>query len=100
MDLQTAIIENEHATPAEYPKYAGPIFDADTHLYETQDAFSRYLPQQYAKDWGYHYEIEDGHRVLYVGPRKVETSAGYYSADGKVPAPGKLHEWLKAMKAG
>jgi predicted TIM-barrel fold metal-dependent hydrolase len=24
-----------------------PIFDADNHLYETQDAFTRYLPKQY-----------------------------------------------------
>lgn len=25
-----------------------PVFDADTHLYETEDAFTRYLPKQYA----------------------------------------------------
>jgi predicted TIM-barrel fold metal-dependent hydrolase len=80
--------------------YSGPIFDGDTHLYETEDAWSRYLPKQYEKDWRYHFEVEDGHRVLYIGPRKVEVSAGYYAPDGKVPAPGKLHEWLRAMKQG
>ena len=25
-----------------------PLFDADNHLYETQDAFTRYLPREYA----------------------------------------------------
>ena len=25
-----------------------PVFDADNHLYETQDAFTRYLPKEYA----------------------------------------------------
>jgi predicted TIM-barrel fold metal-dependent hydrolase len=85
---------------ASVPTYDGPIFDGDTHLYETADAWSRYLPAKYAKDWGYHFEVEDGHRVLYVGPRKVEVSAGYYTPDGKIPAPGKLHEWLRAMKEG
>src|SRR5437588_31470 len=25
-----------------------PMFDADNHLYETQDAFTRYLPKEYA----------------------------------------------------
>jgi predicted TIM-barrel fold metal-dependent hydrolase len=82
------------------PVYQGPIFDGDTHLYETEDAWSRYLPKKYLADWNYHFEVEDGFRVLYVGRRKVEISAGYYSPDGKVPAPGRLHEWLKAMKEG
>jgi len=82
------------------PVYEGQIFDGDTHLYETPDAFSRYLPKQYEKDWGFTWKTgSDGEFALYVGERKVEISAGYY-ADGKVPAPGKLHEWLRAMKAG
>ncbi len=25
-----------------------PVFDADNHLYETQDAFTRYLPSEHA----------------------------------------------------
>ena len=25
-----------------------PLFDADNHLYETEDAFLRYLPKEYA----------------------------------------------------
>src|SRR3978361_2243664 len=30
----------------EFPDY--PIFDADNHFYETKDAFTRYLPKEYA----------------------------------------------------
>ena len=37
---------------------------------------------------------------MYVGPRKVEISADHLFEDGRVPAPGKLHEWLRAMKEG
>ena len=28
-------------------RYEGPIFDADNHLYETEDALTRYLPKQF-----------------------------------------------------
>ena len=38
-------------TTATYPEYTGPIFDGDTHLYETEDAWSRYLPKKFAADW-------------------------------------------------
>lgn len=33
------------------PVYTGPIFDGATHLYKVPDAFSRYLPAQFKKDW-------------------------------------------------
>ena len=26
-----------------------PVFDADNHLYETQDAFTRHLPKRYRR---------------------------------------------------
>ena len=82
-------------------RYTGPIFDADTHLYETADAFTRYLPKEYAERWGPHYAVgEDGQFALYVGPRKVEISADYMTEDFLIPPPGKLHEWLRAQKEG
>src|SRR5215469_9784562 len=31
--------------PSRVPPY--PLFDADNHLYETQEAFTRYLPREY-----------------------------------------------------
>jgi predicted TIM-barrel fold metal-dependent hydrolase len=83
------------------PSYEGPIFDGDTHIYEQADSWSRYLPKEYRQDWGYHWKKgEDGEYALYVGSRKVEVSAGFFTEDGKVPPPGKMHEWLRAMKEG
>ena len=82
-------------------RYQGPIFDADTHLYETPDAFTRYMPKEYVEDWGLHYKTgDDGQFALYVGPRKVEISADYMTEDFRIPPPGKLHEWLRAQKEG
>jgi hypothetical protein len=81
--------------------YAGPIFYADTHLYETPDAFTRYLPEKFKKEWGLHYKHgDDGQFALYVGARKVEISADYMTEDFMIPPPGKLHEWLRAQKEG
>lgn len=89
------------ATATTTSAYSGPIFDADTHLYETADAFTRYLPEQFKATYGVGYRRgEDGQFALYVGPRKVEISAEYMTEDFKVPPPGKLHEWLRAQKEG
>jgi hypothetical protein len=84
------------------PTYTGPIFDGDTHIYEQADSWSRYLPTQYEKDWGFNWKVgKDGQYALYIGTdRKVEVSAGYFTEDGKAPPPGRMHEWLKARKAG
>lgn len=83
------------------PVYTGPIFDADTHLFETDDAFDEYFPQDLKQDW----KIEarygpDGQFAFYVGDRKVETGADHTHPDNRVPAPGKLHDWLRAIKEG
>lgn len=89
------------AAPVETPAYVGPIFDADTHLYETPDAFTRFLPRHLKEEWGVGYRHgADGQFALYVGPRKVEISAEYMTEDFRIPPPGKLHEWLRAQKEG
>ena len=83
------------------PVYAGPMFDADTHLYETPDAWTRYFPKSMQKQWGVALKRgADGDFTYYVGDRKVDIAADYMNEDGRVAAPGKLHEWLKAMKEG
>jgi predicted TIM-barrel fold metal-dependent hydrolase len=82
-------------------RYKGPIFDADTHLYETPEAFDVYVPAKYKEDWGLNYKVaDDGQFALHVGKRKVEISADYMTEDFKIPPPGKLHEWLRAQKEG
>jgi hypothetical protein len=92
--MSTATAEKPHV-------YTGKIFDGDTHLYEVPDTYSRYLPKELEKEWGFQWKKgADGEYAMYVGHRKVETSAGYFADDGRVPPPGKLHEWLRAQKEG
>lgn len=53
------------------------------------------------KDWGISYRTgDDGIFTMYVGNRKVDVMEDHSREDGWVPAPGKLHEWLRAMKEG
>lgn len=81
--------------------YDGPIFDCDTHWYETDNAWDQFVPAQYRDDWRIQFKVaQDGDWALHVGPTKVEVSAGHLKADGRVPAPGKLHDWLRAQKEG
>ena len=47
-------------------RYSGPIFDADTHLYETPDAFTRYMPKALEERWGR--EIQGRHDDGQVRP--------------------------------
>jgi len=92
---------NQPASDTTGHLYKGPIFDADTHLYETEDAFGKYLPAKFKEKWGLHYKVgDDGQFALYVGERKIEISADYMTEDGLIPPPGKLHEWLRAQKEG
>lgn len=81
--------------------YQGPIFDCDTHLIEVSDSWSRYLPQDMRADWLCQHRTDNqGQCALFVGNQKVEISVGYLDPNGRVPQPGKLHEWLRAMKEG
>jgi len=83
------------------PLYSGSIFDADTHFWETEEAWTKYLPRNAAEKYGVTFKTgADGDFAMYIGPRKVEISADHLFEDGRVPAPGKLHEWLRAMKDG
>ncbi len=89
------------AAPARTPIYTGPIFDADTHFWETDEAWSAYLSETAKAQYGISFKKgDDGDFAMYVGARKVEISADHLFEDGRVPAPGKLHEWLRAVKEG
>src|SRR4051812_14965557 len=82
------------------PEYTGPIFDADSHIIETDfEFFKEYLPKQYHKDWLPSRKVgADGRFGMYVGDRMVENAEA--NPDGTIPPPGKLKEWLRAMKEG
>ena len=82
------------------PDYKGPIFDGDTHLSEKDfSMFEKYLPKKYHKDWLITEKYgQDGVYGWFVGDRRVENAEA--DPSGLVPPPGKLKEWLKAMKEG
>ena len=44
------------------------MFDADNHLYEAPDAFTRHLPEKRRRDF-YWVTDERGHRLIVVGNR-------------------------------
>lgn len=83
------------------PAYTGPIFDGDTHIYEQPDSWSRYLPKQYEKDWGFNWKVgKNGQYALYIGPnRKVEVSAGYFTEDGRAPRIAELRPLIADVAA-
>jgi predicted TIM-barrel fold metal-dependent hydrolase len=80
--------------------YSGPIFDSDTHIVEDSfDFFRDYLPQEYHAQWLPARKTgPDGRFGLYVGDRRVENYD--FHPQGLIPPPGKLKEWLRAMKEG
>ena len=79
--------------------YDGPIFDSDSHVHEHDfDFFKEYLPRKYHEKWlPTRKEGAEGFG-LYIGERRVHNAEA--NAEGLVPPPGKLKEWLRAMKEG
>jgi predicted TIM-barrel fold metal-dependent hydrolase len=82
------------------PTYDGPIFDCDSHIWERDYDFLRqYLPAELHAEWLVARKVgPDGRFGLHVGDRMVENAES--NAQGLVPPPGKLKEWLQAMKEG
>lgn len=79
--------------------YDGPIFDSDTHIHEQDfEFFKEYLPSQYHEKWLLQRKTGAEGFGLYLGDRKVHNAEA--NAQGLVPPPGKLKEWLRAMKEG
>ena len=78
--------------------YQGPIFDCDSHVHEHDfDFFAEYLPKKYHDKWLLQRKVgPNGEFGLYIGDRRVHNAEA--NEDGLVPPPGKLKEWLKAMK--
>jgi predicted TIM-barrel fold metal-dependent hydrolase len=82
------------------PTYDGPIFDCDSHIWERDYDFMRqYLPQELHAEWLVARKVgPDGRFGLHIGDRMIENAES--NAQGLVPPPGKLKEWLRAMKEG
>jgi predicted TIM-barrel fold metal-dependent hydrolase len=98
--MQMTVLDGSERTSANYA-YTGPIFDGDTHMYETEDAWTRCMPKHLKEKFPFEFKRgADGEFALYVGDRKVQISADYMTEDRKIPPPGKLHDWLRAIKEG
>jgi predicted TIM-barrel fold metal-dependent hydrolase len=80
--------------------YTGPIFDCDSHIHERDYEFMKdYLPGELHAQWLPARKVgPDGRFGLHLGDRMVENAEA--NAEGLVPPPGRLKEWLKAMKDG
>jgi hypothetical protein len=80
--------------------YDGPIFDCDSHVHEHDfDFFAELLPRKYHDKWLLRRKTgPNGEFGLYIGERRVHNAES--NKDGLVPPPGKLKEWLQAMKEG
>ena len=87
------------ANPIATPAYQGPIFDSDTHVHEHDfDFFGEYLPKDLHAKWLLRRRDGAEGFGLYIGERKVHNAEA--NRDGLVPPPGRLKEWLRAMKEG
>jgi predicted TIM-barrel fold metal-dependent hydrolase len=59
------------------------------------------MPQQARERWPFEFRrAVDGEFALHVGDRKVQVSSDYMTEDRRIPPPGRLHEWLRAIKEG
>jgi predicted TIM-barrel fold metal-dependent hydrolase len=74
------------------------LFDADSHLYEQDDAFSRYLPAAYREAGIRSVAQSDGTTALMVGDRRITISDSARAQDGRVPRPGSLKEFLRKLR--
>ena len=72
-----------------------PIFDADQHLYEADDCYTRHIERKY-RDRTLSISRIEGRRILTVdGDQHATDDHG-----GKMARPGSLKEMLKALKQG
>lgn len=69
-----------------------PVYDADNHLYEPEEAFTRHLPQRFKRDF-YFVDVE-GRRKLVIGGMLSEYIPNPTFA--VVAAPGSHVAWYRA----
>jgi predicted TIM-barrel fold metal-dependent hydrolase len=86
--------------------YEGPIFDADSHIFEPgAEAWNRHLPARFRADHTVRWEPQaDGHMHIFVGDKRVTLGEAHNRSDRDgnllIPKPGSLKDFLKAQKTG
>jgi predicted TIM-barrel fold metal-dependent hydrolase len=73
------------------PRLPFPVYDADNHLYEPEEAFTRHLPDQFKRDF-YFVDLE-GRRKLVIGGMLSEYIPNPTFA--VVAAPGSHEKWFR-----
>src|SRR5438270_8683034 len=76
------------------------IFDCDTHCYETRDAFTRFLPKEYADRAIGPVLTADGREVILAGNRVATFNSEQGGGFDLANRPGSLKEMLKQMASG
>lgn len=76
------------------------IFDCDTHCYETRDAFTRYLTNDYLDRAIGPVRTVDGREVILAGHRIATFNSEQGGGFDLANRPGSLKEMLKQMASG
>jgi predicted TIM-barrel fold metal-dependent hydrolase len=74
------------------PTLPFPVYDADHHLYEPEEAFTRHLPQKFKRDF-YFVDVE-GRRKLVIGGMLSDYIPN--PTFSVVAAPGAHEKWFRA----
>jgi predicted TIM-barrel fold metal-dependent hydrolase len=72
------------------------IFDADQHLMETEDCYSKFIPKEFAERTLREVTGPDGHAVFLADDKVVKQD----NHTDRMSRPGSLKELLKGMKKG
>lgn len=73
------------------PSLPYPVYDADHHLYEPQDAFQRYLPKEFEKDF-YFVDVKGRTKVVINGVLSEYIPNPTFAV---VAAPGSHEKWYR-----
>ena len=79
-------------------RYDGPMFDADNHYYEAEDAFTRYVPKRMQRRCVQWIEMQDGKKHHLVAG-KINHSVGNPTFN-PISKPGVLREYYHGNPRG
>jgi predicted TIM-barrel fold metal-dependent hydrolase len=69
-----------------------PVYDADSHLYEPEEAFTRHLPKRFQRDF-YYVDVEGRRKVVIAGMLSEFIPNPTFTV---VAAPGSHVKWYRA----
>src|SRR4051794_10612760 len=82
------------------PNPPGSLFDCDTHCYEPRDAFTRYLPAEFADDAIRPVPMGGGSEAILAARRIATFNSEQGIGFDRAYKPGSLKEMLRQMASG